>query len=173
MTNVVDVLREVVVTNVVTVTNAVEVRAARAENRPSLTARKTAPYLVQAKAMTPDQLRKLLSGAAARVVTCESGALALVEASDRVIRSVESFADVRPLLSVDKIAAGVGERVRVVPLSSIDTAPIAAAIGTLGGEVVRVDKNGSPAVIAKMSNATIRKLAERGDVRRIEREEEK
>ena len=58
----------------------------------------------------------------------------------------------------------------IVPLSSIDAAAVTQAVRELGGEVVQVVTVGSPAVRAKISYMAIRKLAERGDVRRITRD---
>ena len=172
VTNVVTVTREVTVTNVVaktvTVTNVV---VAKREPERILSARKTAPYLVSAKALTAAQLQKVLSGSGARVVSCDPGAVALVEASDKAVRALQGVVGIAPLLPEDKIAVDVGENVSVVPLSSIDAAAVAKAVRELGGEVVQVVTVGSPAVRAKMSYPLVCKLAERGDVRRIERDE--
>ena len=172
VTNVVTVTREVTVTNVmaktVTVTNVV---VEKREPERILSARKTAPYVVSAKSLTPDQLRKLLSDTGVRVITCDSGAVALVEARDRAVGALRGVVGIAPLASEDKMAAGIGDNVRVVPLSSIDAAAVAKAVRELGGEVVQVVTVGSPVVRAKLSYPLVCKLAERGDVRRIERDE--
>lgn len=170
VTNVVEVTREVVVTNVVTVvtTNAVEVKR---ETGRLLTARKTAPYVVSVKDLRAVQLRKILSDAAARIITCDPGAVALVEASDKTVGALRGLVNVEPLQPEEKIAADAGADVRISPLSSIDSATVAQAVRELGGEIVQVVTVGRPVVRAKMSYAMIRKLAERGDVRRIERDE--
>ena len=171
VTNVVEVTREVVVTNVVeesvTVTNVV---VERREPDRILSARKTAPYLVAAKSFDAAQLRKLASDSAARVVECRDGAVAVVEATDAAAKLLSAATTVVPLGVEAKIAAEVGEAVRVIPLSSIDAAPVTEAVRALGGEIVQVVTAGAPAIRAKMSYPAIRKLAERGDVRRIERD---
>ena len=170
--NVVEVTREVVVTNTVTrelaVTNVVTVK--REEER-VLSGRRTAPYRVSAGKLDEATLRKLISEAGARTIECEGGAVALVEASDKAVRTVRAVADVEALSPEGKIAVDAGENVRIVPLSSIDAAAVTRAVRELGGEIVQVVTVGSPAVRAKISYTAIRKLAERGDVRRIERDE--
>ena len=172
VTNVVTVTREVTVTNVVaktvTVTNVV---VEKREPERILSARKTAPYVVSAKSLTPEQLLKLLSDTGVRVITCDSGAVALAEARDKAVGALRGVVGISPLASEDKIAADMGTNVRIVPLSSIDAAAVAKAVRELGGEVVQVVTVGSPAVRAKMSYPLVCKLAERGDVRRIERDE--
>ena len=170
VTNVVEVTREVVVTNAVTVTVTNVVDETREPVR-ILSARKTAPYFVSSGTLSADQLRKALSDAGARVIRCDAGAVALVEASDRAVRTLDALATVKPLLPADKVSVDAGENVRVIPLSSIDSAAVAEAIRALGGEIVQVVTVGSPAIRAKMSYKSIHKLAERGDVRRIERGE--
>ena len=171
VTNVVEVSREVVVTNTVTreltVTNVVTVKR---EAERVLSGRRTAPYRVSVGKLDEATLRKLVSEAGARTIECEGGAVALVEASDKAVRAMRAVADVEALSAEGKIAADAGENVRIVPLSSIDAAAVTQAVRELGGEVVQVVTVGSPAVRAKISYAAIRKLAERGDVRRIERD---
>ena len=171
VTNVVEVTREVVVTNTVTreltVTNVV---IEKREPVRVLSGRRTAPYRVSAGKLDESTLRKLISEAGARAITCESGAVALVEASDKAARAMRSVMDVEALSAEGKIAVDAGENVRIVPLSSIDAAAVTRAVRELGGEIVQVVTVGSPAVRAKISYTAIRKLAERGDVRRIERD---
>ena len=171
VTNVVEVSREVVVTNTVTreltVTNVVTVKR---EAERVLSGRRTAPYRVSVGKLDEATLRKLVSEAGARTIACEGGAVALVEASDKAARAMRAVADVEALSPESKIAVDAGENVRIVPLSSIDAAAVTRAVRELGGEVVQVVTVGSPAVRAKISYAAIRKLAERGDVRRIERD---
>ena len=171
VTNVIEVTREVVVTNTVTreltVTNVV---VERREPVRVLSGRRTAPYRVSAGKLDEATLRKLVSEAGARTIECEGGAVALVEASDKAVRAMRAVADVEALSAEGKIAADAGESVRIVPLSSIDAAAVTRAVRELGGEVVQVVTVGSPAVRAKISYTAIRKLAERGDVRRIERD---
>ena len=171
VTNVVELTREVVVTNTVTreltVTNVVTVKR---EAERVLSGRRTAPYRVSAGKLDEVTLRKLISEAGARTIACEGGAIALVEASDKAVRAMRSVMDVEALTPEGKIAADAGENVRIVPLSSIDAAAVTRAVRELGGEVVQVVTIGSPAVRAKISYTAIRKLAERGDVRRIERD---
>ena len=171
VTNVVEVTREVVFTNTVTltVTNAV---IEKREPVRVLSGRRTAPYRVSAEKLDEATLRRLVSESGARTVTCEAGAVALVEASDKAVKAIRRVADVEPLSAEGKIAADAGENVRVVPLSSIDAAAVTQAIRELGGEVVQVVTVGAPMVRAKLSYVAIRKLAERGDVRRIERDKE-
>ena len=171
VTNVVETVREVVVTNTVTreltVTNVV---IERREPVRVLSGRRTAPYRVSAGKLDEATLRKLISETGARTIACEGGAVALVEASDKAARAMRSVMDVEALSAEGKIAVDAGENVRIVPLSSIDAAAVTRAVRELGGEVVQVVTVGSPAVRAKMSYTAIRKLAERGDVRRIERD---
>ena len=171
VTNVVEVTREVVVTNTVTreltVTNVV---VEKREPVRVLSGRRTAPYRVSAGKLDAVTLRKLISEAGARTIDCEGGAVALVEASDKAARALRAVADVEALSPEGKIAVDAGENVRIVPLSSIDAAAVTRAVREHGGEVVQVVTVGSPAVRAKISYTVIRKLAERGDVRRIERD---
>ena len=95
----------------------------------------------------------------------------MVEAPDKAVRALRGVMGIAPLLPEDKIAVGVGENVSIVPLSSIDAAAVAKAVRDLGGEIVQVVTVGAPEVRAKMSYQLVCKLAERGDVRRIERDE--
>ena len=171
VTNVVEVAREVVVTN--TVTREVAVTNVVVEKREPvrvLSGRRTAPYRISAGKLDAATLRKLISEAGARTIECEGGAVALVEASDKAVKALRVVADVEAVSPEGKIAVDAGENVRVVPLSSIDAAAVTRAVRELGGEVVQVVTVGSPAVRAKISYTAIRKLAERGDVRRIERD---
>ena len=171
VTNVVEVTREVVITNTVTreltVTNVVTVKR---EAERVLSGRRTAPYRVSAGKLDEATLRKLISEAGARTIACEGGAVALVEASDKAARAMRAVADVEPLSAEGKIAVDAGGNVRIVPLSSIDAAAVTRAVRELGGEIAQVVTVGKPAIRARMSYVAIRKLAERGDVRRIERD---
>ena len=172
VTNVVTVTREVVVTNTVmrelTVTNVV---IEKREPERVLSGRRTAPYRVSAGRLDEPTLRKMISDAGARVIECEGGAVALVEASDKAAAALRRVANAEPLSAEGKVAIDAGENVKVVPLSTIDAAAVAAAIRELGGRIVQVTTVGRPVVRAKISYSAIRKLAERGDVRRIERDE--
>ena len=172
VTNVVTVTREVVVTNTVarelTVTNVVIERRDRV-----LSSRRTAPYRVSAGKLDEAALRRIVSDAGARVIECEGGAVALVEASDRAVAALRRVANAEPLSAEGKIAADAGENVMVFPVSSIDAVAVTTAIRALNGEVVQVVTVGRPAVRARLSYSAIRKLAERGDVRRIERDDRK
>ena len=174
VTNVVTVTREVVVTNTVvretTVTNVV---IERREPERILSGRRTAPYRVSVGKLDEMTLRRLVSDAGARVIECEGGAVALVEASDKAASALRRVANAEPLSAEGKIAVDAGESVRVVPLSTIDAAAVVAAIRDLGGDVVQVVTVGRPAVRARLSYVSIRKLAERGDVRRIERDDKR
>ena len=172
VTNVVVVTREVVVTNTVmrelTVTNVV---IEKREPERVLSGRRTAPYRVSAGMLDEPTLRKMISDAGARVIECESGAVALVEASDKAAAALRRVTNADPLSAEGKVAIDVGENVKVVPLSTIDAAAVAAAIRELGGKIVQVTTVGRPVVRAKISYSAIRKLAGRGDVRCIERDE--
>ena len=169
LTNLVEVVRETVVTNTVTLTNVVVVR--KVEPR-ELSLRKTAPYSVVGKSLSVGQLRKLAAAAGARVIECESASVALVEASDTAVGNLRAgtVLSVYPLAADDKIAADAGGNVRIIPMSAIDLAAIANAIRSCGGEIFQVIASGSPAIRAKVSFAAMKKLAGRGDVRRIERD---
>ena len=171
VTNVVEVTREVVVTNTVTLT-VTNVVVEKREPVRVLSGRRTAPYRVSAGKLDEATLRKLVSESGARTITCEAGAVALVEASDKAAKALRGVVDVEALSPQGKVAADAGESVRIVPLSSIDAAAVTRAVRELGGEIVQVVTVGSPAVRAKLSYTAIRKLAERGDVRRIERDAE-
>lgn len=171
VTNVVTVTREVVVTNrvteTVTVTNVV---VERREPTRILSVRKTAPYAVAASALDDRRLRRLVSDSGARVISCENGAVAVVEASDRAVGVLKGVADVRELTAEDKIAVDAGAAVRIIPLSTIDAAEVTKAVRSVGGELVQVVTSGQPCIRAKVSYSGLRKLAARGDVRRIERD---
>ena len=174
VTNVVEVTKEVVVTNTVTVTTTVtNVVIEKREPERVLSGRRTAPYRVSAGKLDEAALRRIVSDAGARVIECEDGAVALVEASDKAAAALRRVANAELLSAEGKIAADAGENVKVLPLSSIDAAAVSAAIRAAGGEIVQVVTVGRPAVRAKLSYSAIRKLAERGDVRRIERDDKK
>jgi len=171
VTNVVEIVR--VVTNVVTQTETVAVTNAVVERREPvriLSARKTAPYVVSSSVLDEARFRRFLSDAGARVIECSAGAVALVEASDRSVRALGEVTSVKALAPEDKIAPDAGERVSVTPLSFIDASAVEKAVRDLGGEVTQVTTAGQPRIRAKMSCSAIRKLAARGDVRRIERD---
>ena len=174
VTNVVEVTREVVVTNTVTreltVTNVV---VEGREPERVLSGRRTAPYRVSAGKLDEAALRRIVSDAGARVIECEDGAVALVEASDKAVAALRRVVNAEQLSAEGKVAVDAGECVRVLPLSSIDAAAVSAAIRALGGEIVQVVTVGRPVVRARISYSAIRKLAERGDVRRIERDDKK
>ena len=172
VTNVVEVTREVVVTNTVTmaVTNVV---IEKREPERMLSGRRTAPYRVSAGKLDEAALRRVVSDAGARVIECEGGAVALVEASDKAVAALRRVVNAEQLSAEGKVAVDAGECVRVLPLSSIDAAAVSAAIRALGGEIVQVVTVGCPVVRARISYSAIRKLAERGDVRRIERDDKK
>ena len=172
VTNVVEVTKEVVVTNTVTVT-VTNVVIEKREPERVLSGRRTAPYRVSAGKLDEAALRRIVSDAGARAIECEDGAVALVEASDKAVASLRRVVNAEALTAEGKVAIDAGESVKVLPLSSIDAAAVSAAIRALGGEVVQVVTVGRPAVRARISYSAIRKLAERGDVRRIERDEKK
>ena len=169
VTNVVEVAREIVVTNEVTLT-VTNVVVARREPERVLSSRKTAPYAVSAAALDEAALRRLISDAGARAISCSGGAVALVEASDRAVKALRRVATVEAVSAEGKIAPDAGENVRVIPVSSIDSAAVAAAIRAAGGEIVQVVTVGNPAIRARVPYSVIRKLAERGDVRSVERD---
>ena len=169
VTNFVNLTRLVVVTNTVCLTNTA---VQQKEPERTLSLRRTAPYFVSGRSLGPGQLRALASAAGARVVECGTGALALVEASDVAAETLRTggVLSVFPLSAKDKIAAGAGGAVRIVPMSAIDVGAVVDAVRSCGGEILQVTSAGSPAVRAKVSFAAMKKLAGRGDVRRIERD---
>lgn len=169
VTNVVEVTRLVVVTNTVSVavTNVV---VERREPERVLSGRRTAPYRVSAEKLDEATLRRLVSDSGARTIECAGGAVALVEASDRAVKALRRVVSVEAVSSESKVSSDAGECVRIIPLSSIDASAVTQAVRDLGGEIVQVVAVGSPAIRAKVSYTGIRKLAERGDVRRIERD---
>ena len=169
VTNVVETVSEVVVTNEVTLT-VTNVVVERREPERVLSSRKTAPYAVSAAALDEAALRRIISDAGARAISCAGGAVALVEASDRAVKALRRVTTVEALSAEGKIAPDAGEDVRIVPVSSIDSAAVAAAVRAAGGEIVQVVTVGNPAIRAKVPYSVIRKLAERGDVRTVERD---
>ena len=170
VTNVVETVREVVVTNEVTLT-VTNVVVEKREPERVLSSRKTAPYAVSAAALDEAALRRIISDAGARAISCSDGAVALVEASDKAVRALRRVTTVEGVSVESKIATDAGENVRVIPVSTIDSAAVAAAIRAEGGEIVQVLTVGSPAIRARVPYSVIRKLAERGDVRSVERDE--
>ena len=170
LTNIVETVREVVVTNTVTLT-VTNVVVERREPPRVLSSRKTAPYAVSAAALDEAALRRIISDAGARAISCSGGAVALVEASDRAVKALRRVTTVEALSVEGKVAADAGGNVRIIPVSSIDSAALAAAIRAAGGEIVQVVTVGSPAIRARSPYSVIRKLAERGDVRSVERDE--
>lgn len=175
------VVRTVTVTNTVSVTQTVTVTnvvVERHEPPRALTVRRTAPYRVSAQNLGGAQLRQLLQGAGARVIACDSGAVAVVEAPDPVVAALRTggVMCVQELQPADKAVPGTLEgssvrAVRIVPLSSIDVTAVVSAVRSLDGELVQAVASGSPAVRAKVSGAAVRALAARGDVRLIERDD--
>lgn len=173
---------EVVVTNVVTVTNVVELKPPERV----LSLRKTAPYLVTSDVLPAAKLVEHLSKAGARVLRAYPASRALVEANDTMVAAMgeeSGLYRVEPLAAEDKIGAGVlplteagenAEPVTVVlvvhPVSSIDVGQIVTAINRLGGEAKAEIVEGRPLVRAKLSEDKVVELARRGDVRRIERD---
>lgn len=169
VTNVVEAVREIVVTNAVTLT-VTNIVVEKREPERVLSSRKTAPYAVSAAALDEAALRRIISDAGARTISCSGGAVALVEASDKAVKALRRVTTVEAVSAESKIASDAGENVRVIPVSSIDSAAVTAAVRALGGEVVQVVTVGSPAIRARVPYSVIRKLAERGDVRSIERD---
>jgi len=171
VTNVIESVCEVVVTNrvVVTVTNRVEVQCAPER---VLSSRKTAPYAVSSQTLDAEGLRKVLSNAGARVIECGNGSVALVEASDKAVGAATMGGVViaRELTAADKIVSGADGDVRVMPVSTIDLRNVADAIRAEGGKVVQIFAVGKPSIRAKLAGEALRKIAVRGDVRRIERD---
>ena len=170
VTNVVETVREVAVTNTVTLT-VTNVVVEKREPERVLSSRKTAPYAVSAAALDEAALRRIISDAGARAISCSGGAVALVEASDKAVKALRRVTSVEAVSTESKISPDAGENVRIVPVSSIDSAAVAAAIRAAGGEIVQVVTVGSPAIRARVPYSVIRKLAERGDVRSVERDE--
>ena len=170
VTNVIEAVREVVVTNEVTLT-VTNVVVERREPERVLSSRKTAPYAVSAAALDEAALRRIISDAGARAISCSGGAVALVEASDKAVKALRRVTTVEGVSVESKIATDAGENVRIIPVSSIDSAAVAAAIRAAGGEILQVVTVGSPAIRARVPYSVIRKLAERGDVRSVERDE--
>ena len=170
VTNVVETVREVVVTNTVTLT-VTNVVVEKRVPESVLSSRKTAPYAVSVAALDEAALRRIISDAGARAISCSGGAVALVEASDKAVKALRRVTSVEAVSTESKISPDAGENARIVPVSSIDSAAVAAAIRAAGGEIVQVVTVGSPAIRARVPYSVIRKLAERGDVRSVERDE--
>ena len=113
------------------------------------------------------------------MIECEAGAVATIEAPDKVVEAltVGGVVDVRELKAADKVPADLlsaksAVAVKIVPLSSIDAAAVESAVAGLGGKPSgRSVSSGCPAVRATVDGRVILELAGRGDVRRIEREE--
>ena len=170
-TNVVEVVREVVVTNAVTVTNVV---CERREPNRALTVRKTAPYVISSAVLTHRQLRDALTAGSARVLSLERSAV--VEANERILSKIaESCAgtvSVRPLGAAAKVCRGAetGGRVVVRPVSSLDRVAVTEAVTKAGGTVVsELPASGSVALVCKLSGKAVLEMAARPDVWLIER----
>lgn len=174
---------ETVVTNVVTVTNRVEI----VPPPRILSMRKTAPYRVASATLVPEMLREALSRRGARVVSCVPASSALVEATDAMVAAMREDSALYTLEEVgpaDKIASGIlplvassGPRpeippvpVLVWPMSSIDVGAISAAVKRFGGESAADFIDGRPVVRARLAPDQVRELARRGDVRQVERD---
>ena len=171
VTNVVDVVREVVVTNSVTVTNVVTARIDPASAR---TVRQTAPYVVSSSVLSHRQLRDALTAGAARVLTLER--TATVEANDRILSALAEKSagtvSIRPLGAATKVARGAesGGHVIVHPVSQLDLMAVKAAVKQSGGEVVsELPVAGKSALVCKMSRESVGEVASRPDVWLIER----
>ena len=170
-TNVVEVVREVVVTNAVTVTNVV-----CEWQRPdrALTVRKTAPYVISSAVLTHRQLRDALTAGSARVLSMER--MAVVEANEKILSELEKACagtvTIRPFGASAKLIRGAesGGRVVVRPVSSLDRAPVAEAVKSLGGTVVsELPVDGAVTLVCRLSERAVRELAARPDVWTIER----
>lgn len=175
-TNVVTVTREVVVTNTVTITVTNIVKALA---EPVLSSRRTAPYVVSTSAFRGSELRKFLQTAGARILECNPGARAVIEAPEKVVTELRrgGVVTVSPMIAADKLAAdmpaeGTAEVV-ILPISSIDCAAVAQAVRKAGGELGQVVTVGSPMVKAKLGAAAIRSIVDRGDVLAIDVKSEK
>lgn len=171
VTNVVDVVREVVVTNSVTVTNVV---TERIEPMSARTVRRTAPYVVSSSVLSHRQLRDALTAGAARVLTMER--TATVEANDRILSALAEkcagTVSIRPLGPATKTGCGaeVGGHVIVRPVSQLDIPAVGAAVRKCGGEVVSELKvEGKTSLVCKMSREAVGEVAARPDVWSIER----
>ena len=170
-TNVVEIVREVVVTNAVTVTNVV---CERQEPNQVLTVRKTAPYVISSAVLTHRQLRDALTAGSARVLSMER--MAVVEVNEKILSELEKACagtvTIRPLGASAKLIRGAesGGRVVVRPVSSLDRAPVAEAVKSLGGTVVsELPVDGAVTLVCRLSERAVRELAARPDVWTIER----
>lgn len=172
--------REVVITNVVTVvtTNVVVEKRVVCEQRcveeVVLSPRKTAPYLVSASSLRASELQQLLREGGARIIECDPGAVAIVEAPAKVVENLKvgGVLHVRDLSGEEKRVGDVGENVKITPLSSIDAKGVADAVRTLGGELKQVVAVGQPAIRAKLSREAVEKVSKLGSVLKIERDEQ-
>ena len=172
--------REVVITNVVTVvtTNVVVEKRVVCEQRcvedVILSPRKTAPYLVSAPSLRASELQQLLREGGARIIECEPGAVAIVEAPAKVAENlrVGGVLRVRALSGEEKRVGDVGENVKITPLSSIDAKGVADAVRALGGELRQVVTVGRPAIRAVLSREAVEKVSKLGSVLKIERNEQ-
>ena len=168
-----DASKVVVVTNeivrYVAVTNFVE--AAPPGNPHRLSLRKTMPYVVTSDTLAGERLATSLSAAGARVVSIATVEKAIVEATDRAAEAIRDggLCAIRALAPEEKLhgVAG-GGAVKIIPLSSIDAGPISSAVKKLGGEPVAEIVGGRTEIRAELSHEDILKLAERGDVRKLE-----
>lgn len=171
VTNAVTVTREVVVTNSVTVTNVV---IERREPLEVLTARRTAPFLVSSSILSHRQLKDALTAGAARVLSLDR--TAVVEANEKILSAIAEkgagTVSIRPLGVEAKLVRGAeaGGRVIVRPVSAMDRPAVAAAVKSLGGEVLPespVAEQG--ALVCKLSRKAVLDMAARPDVWSIER----
>ena len=168
-TNVVEVTREVVVTNTVTVTvtNVVEVAPPEAP----LSARRTAPYVVESDVLSGEKLRAAVSECGARFIDVKRVSSAVVEASTNAVEKLRGagFFTVRKLGAAEKLGSvGTDGKVLVYPVSAIDATAVAEAVRACGAAPEEKLVEGRAAIAAELRYEDMLKLAERGDVRRIE-----
>lgn len=178
VTNYVSAKRIVTLTNfvqrTVTVTNTVTVKCVEPRR---LTKRKTAAYTVSAKAMRGTELNKFLRASGARILECDPGAVAIVEAPDGVVDTLmmSGLVTVNQLKAKSKIIGDVEGDIKVYPLSSMDFKSVADAITALGGKIkVAQEPTGGKFMLAcDLSLESILELAARADVRKIEKNDKK
>ena len=169
LTNLVTVTETVTITNTVTLTVTNFVECVREQVVPR-SSRKSAPYVVSTTSFRGSELRKFLQSAGARIIECNPGARALVEAPEKVVKEMRrgGLVTVSELSTADKLSEDLptdGEvEVVIRPLSTIDCAAVAEAVKTAGGSLEQIVTVGSASIRARVPAQKLSILAERGDV---------
>jgi hypothetical protein len=118
-----------------------------------------------------------LRASGARILECDPGAVAIIEAPDGVVDTLmmSGLVTVNQLKAKSKIIGDVEGDIKVYPLSSMDFKSVADAITVLGGKikVAQEPTVGKFMLACDLTLESILKLAARADVRKIEKNDKK